>query len=94
MSFASKKAKERNKLQKELEDKLTSLETQLILDSSALADYNKCKSEWKEILKFKAEGMKLRSKTKWTEDGEKNTKYFLNLEKPNSHRTHIFKTYR
>ena len=64
MTFASKKAKEINKLQKELEEKLKSLETQLISDSSVLADYNKCKSEWEEILKFKAEGIKLRSKAK------------------------------
>ena len=58
MSFVySKKAKEKNKLQKELEQKLKSLETQLISDSSVLADYNKCKSEWEEILKFKVEGI-------------------------------------
>ena len=91
MTFASKKAKERNKLQIELEEKLKSLETQLISDSSVLADYNKCKSEWEEILKFKAEEIKFRSKAKWTEDGEKNTKFFLNLEKRNSDSTHIKK---
>ena len=52
MSFASKKAKERNKRQKELEEKLKALEIQLISDSSVLADYNKCKSEWDNFLYF------------------------------------------
>ena len=70
MIYASKKAKIRNKLQKELKDKLKSLE-QLITDSSLHLEYNKCKTEWEEILNHKAEGIKLRSKAKWIEEGKK-----------------------
>ena len=73
MSYASKKAKERRELQKLLEEKLKSLEEQLTFDNSALTEYNKCKSELEFFFKFKAEGIKLRSKAKWVEEGEKNT---------------------
>ena len=33
-------------------------------------------------------GLQIRSKTKWVEEGEKLTKYFLNLEKCNSRDEH------
>ena len=65
MNYASKKAIERNKLQKELEEKLKLLEKQLITDNSVQTQYIKCKTDWEDILKIKAEGIKLRSKAKW-----------------------------
>ena len=34
-----------------------------------------------EISKFKIQGTIIRSKSRWYNEGEKNTKYFLNLEK-------------
>ena len=34
-----------------------------------------------EISKYKTRGAILRSKSRWYNEGEKNTKYFLNLEK-------------
>ena len=34
-----------------------------------------------EISKYKTRGAILRSKSRWHNEGEKNTKYFLNLEK-------------
>ena len=39
------------------------------------------KSELERIIEFRTKGAILRSKTKWYNEGEKNTKYFLNLEK-------------
>ena len=77
--------------QKELEVKIRTLEDLLHTDNTLITEYNSCKSEWEEILKFRAEGIKLRSQAKWTEDGEKNTQYFLNLEKRNSDCNHIKK---
>ena len=46
-------------------------------------NYFECKSEWENLERIKTEGAILRSKVKWAEEGEKNTKYFLNLEKKN-----------
>ena len=37
------------------------------------------KSELERIIEFRTKGAILRSKTKWYNEGEKNTKYFLNL---------------
>ena len=34
-------------------------------------------------------GVILRSRARWSEEGEKSTKYFLSLEKSNKARTHI-----
>ena len=46
-------------------------------------EYLQCKGEWENLIRKKTSGIILRSKAKWVEEGEKNTKYFLNLEKRN-----------
>ena len=43
--------------------------------------YEKLKKELQEIYEEKGRGAIFRSKARWTEDGEKPTKYFFNLEK-------------
>ena len=45
----------------------------------------------KQIEHEKTQGYILRSKAKWYEEGEKSTKYFLNLEKSNALKKHIRK---
>ena len=42
---------------------------------------NESRLELEKIIEFRTKGTILRSKTRWYNDGEKNTKYFLNLEK-------------
>ena len=54
-------------------------------------EYFQCKSEWEDLESNKTQGIILRSKAKWAEDGEKNTKFFLNLEKRNYNRKYIKK---
>ena len=44
-------------------------------------EYNDCKIYLEEIYKIRANGIKIRSKCKWYEHGEKWSKFFLNLEK-------------
>ena len=39
------------------------------------------KRELEEIVEYRTKGSIVRSKAKWYNDGEKNTKYFLQLEK-------------
>ena len=41
----------------------------------------------------KVEGIIIRSRARWHEHGEKNSKYFLNLEKRNNVKKHIRKLY-
>ena len=47
-------------------------------------------SELNKIIEYKTKGAIIRSRTCWHE-GEKNTKYFLNLEKRQYSKTHITK---
>ena len=42
---------------------------------------NESRLELEKIIEFRTKGAILRSKTTWCNEGEKNTKYFLNLEK-------------
>ena len=42
-----------------------------------LEEYNKCKNKLEKIYDNIAEGVKLRSKIWWYEEGEKTSKYFL-----------------
>ena len=41
----------------------------------------KNKQKLEQIIEYKTKGSIIRSKTRWLNEGEKNTKYFLNLEK-------------
>ena len=44
-------------------------------------EYNDCKTQLEQIYKIKANGIKIRSKCEWYEQGEKSSRFFLNLEK-------------
>ena len=46
-----------------------------------LKEYNSVKQELEQIYNYITEGIILRTRTDWYEEGEKSTKYFLNLEK-------------
>ena len=70
---------EKNK-QYSLENKLKLLESNLNCDINSV-EYINCKNQLEEIYDDIAEGIKVRSKCQWYEEGEKLTKFFLNLEK-------------
>ena len=44
-------------------------------------EYTKCKKDLELIYERTTEVIKIRSKCQWYEEGEKSTKFFLNLEK-------------
>ena len=67
-------------MKNDLENKLKDLEDNLS-NHDKLQKYNKIKSELEEIYEKFVEGAKVRSKCTWYEEGEKFTKFFLNLEK-------------
>ena len=74
--LAKKKRLERDLLQSELK----TLQENLHCDDS-LEKYNICKTKLEKIFDHIAEGIKVRTKTLWYEEGEKSSKFFLNLEK-------------
>jgi len=88
LSFAAAKKRKTSYKQHELEEKIALLEKELEPPTavSKTQKTNKTeqlvnKSELEEIIKVHTQGAILRSKIKWYNEGEKNTKYFLNLEK-------------
>ena len=69
-----------------IENEIASLERQLEKDlgynKAALVDQLKLKNKESEsIIEYKTKGAIIRSKVIWYNEGEKNSKYFLNLEK-------------
>ena len=62
---------------KQLPDYKRNLTTKLLE-----VQYNDSRLELEKIIEFRTKGAVLRSKTTWYNEGERNTKYFLNLEKP------------
>ena len=89
LSFAAAKKRKTLQKQHELEEKIALLEKELeqLAAVSKTQKTNKTeqlelfKSELEEIIKVRTQGAILRCKIKWYNEGEKNTKYFLNLEK-------------
>lgn len=89
--YASKKAKSMRQAEKELKEKVEHLERNLPSSDDYYLDYLQAKLELENLLKVKSNGAMLRSKAKWMEYGEKNSKYFLNLEKRNYNTKYIKK---
>ena len=65
------------RLQEELDNRTTG-DT---LSSHLEEQLNDSRLELEKIIEVRTKGAILRSKTRWYNEGEKNTKYFLNLEK-------------
>ena len=80
IEFSKRLARDQRRKKNSLEAKLITLENDLNT-SKCLQDYNECKRELDEIYEKIAEGIRVRSRCQWYEEGEKSTKFFLNLEK-------------
>lgn len=85
ISYAAFKSKNNKKIEQELTKRLYELETSLAENpSEALqAEHAVVTGEINSLLLNKTRGAMLRSKARWVEEGEKNTSYFLKLEKKN-----------
>ena len=90
IDYTKRKAKERRKQQALLESELEKLENNLE-SSENLRKYESLKSDLELIYDHIAEGVRLRSKCDWYEQGEKSTKLFLNLEKQRGNQNRIRK---
>ena len=92
---AKKTADTKSKLQKEtrkhLENEVVRLENELVENNLELLinEYQTAKKELDVIYNHITDGIILRSRARWFEEGEKSTKYFLSSERSNKARTHI-----
>ena len=64
-----------------LQEELNNRNIDDMLSSHLEEQLNESRLELKKIIEFRTKGAILRSKTRWYNEGEKNTKYFLNLAK-------------
>ena len=83
-------AKEEWKEREELQATLKLLEKNLSTEKNQCL-YDKCKRDLEEIYDNIAEGIRIRSRCQWYEEGEKSSKFFLNLEKFNGMQSQICK---
>ena len=92
IKYGSRKARERNKEIFNLEEQISEIINQDIdLTEESEKKLEKLQQELVKKLEFKTSGAVLRNKCRYAEFGEKNTAYFLNLEKRNSVRKSINK---
>ena len=82
------KSKKRNIIQKkdDIEKSIKILEEQIANTSAnnpqnLWTELDKKRREHEILIEYQTKGVILRSKSRWYNEGEKNTKYFLNLEK-------------
>jgi len=89
-SYAIRKRKADKEAEFELLKKIELLEQVVAsADEKGLDELEACKEEYDQCQKDKAQGAIIRSKAKWAEYGEKNSKFFLQLEKRNHDIKHI-----
>ena len=91
LQYSRKKNQAKKEFKLKLEKDLYNIECEI---QSGMSDYNVekymfIKEELEKIEEQETNGAILRSKVRWAEAGEKNTKYFLNLEKKNATDKHI-----
>ena len=83
--FAKRKARQKRDEEKELLMRFNSLQERLRhnFDESIKAEMDRVKNKLAKIIAVKTRGAIVRSKSRWYEFREKNSKYFYNLEKRN-----------
>ena len=81
ISFSSNLKKQDKIKEKEIEQKIQSLETTNADDN--FNTINDLKLELQNIRENRLKGVFIRSKARWVEKGEKPSRYFLNLENRN-----------
>ena len=91
ITYSIEKTKRTNSREKYLFKKVNEIEQNLDSKGDSYTEYLQYKNEWENLIQSKNNGIRLRSKAKWVEDGERNTKYFLNLEKRNYNNKYIRK---
>jgi len=93
ISYSKTRARKFRAHYKDIENKIQNVESfrGWEKDADLLTKHGQYKLELENYSNYVTEGIILRSRCKWYEEGEKNTKYFLTLEKRNKAKTHIRK---
>ena len=84
IAYCQKKSHIRKNIIKNLEDKIKQLDEKIIntnYNNTHIRQRDKLTDDLHHLVQKQKEGAKIRSRAKWLEEGEKSTKYFLNLEK-------------
>ena len=88
LNYARRKKAKMKSLESKLESEILSLQKELeennVSENEKVQIYSEIDVkilQREEISKYKTQRAMLRSKSRWHNEGEKNTKYFLNLEK-------------
>ena len=88
IKYATAKKAKMSRREEELEEEIISLQNYIESNQINPNDKTKTfgilearKSELEKIIEYRTKGSTLRSRCRWYNEGEKNTKYFLNLEK-------------
>ena len=89
--FAKRKAKQKRDEENGLLMEFTRLQENIRSNFSGAAkiEMDRVKKKLAKVVANKTRGTMVRSKAQWYEFGEKNSKYFYNLEKRNHKRKHI-----
>ena len=80
ISYCNERIEKDEAERKYLENKLNNLEN-VLYNYDNLESYHNAKDKIEEIYEINSEGARIRSKCLWYEEGEKSSKFFLNLEK-------------
>ena len=91
ISYSISKSKKRKEMENSLLKKIENLEKDLANNRENLYESNKAKEQWETLENKKVESIIFRSKLKWVEQGERNTKFFFDTEKRNYNQKHITK---
>ena len=85
LKYSKIKARERNKRQIDIEKELHELEQKLAEENTdqIINKIEALQTELKELYETRTKGSIIRAKCRWLKDGEKNSKYFIGLEKRN-----------
>ncbi|KAK6171854.1 hypothetical protein SNE40_018278 [Patella caerulea] len=86
ISFASYKKRKKSEIEKQMMLEIQEIEKKTEMYPNHISLYEQLQnlnSKLEEHRKKKTEGIIVRSRAKWTEEGERSTSYFLNLEKRN-----------
>ena len=95
--FSRKKARVRRAEIEKLEKEINDLETQLLLASSKtnlVEQIENKKSALKILYEYSRQGIRVRSRAQWFEEGENNTQYFEQLSQSNKRKSVIRELYK